>query len=210
MVGIPVALARKSVRHLKKNDPVLRPVIESIGPCGLTVASGQGFAMLVRSILSQQLSTKVANTLRRRLDELVEPHGCVAERLAECTVAELRAIGLSNRKAEYIIGIAEASLSGDIVFDELAALSDSEVIEKLTALRGVGIWTAKMHLMFALGRPDVLPFEDLGIRMAIRNLYGLEELPGPEDCERVAAAWRPYASIASWYCWRSLDAVPNK
>lgn len=183
-------------------------VIQRVGPCRLEPRPA-GLEMLVRSILSQQLSTVVAARLRERLEKLLGRSGYSAKRIARLSIAELRGVGLSQRKAEYVLAAAEATECGELCFEDFTTASNNEVIESLTALRGVGVWTAKMQLIFALGRPDVLPFEDLGIRMAIRNLYGFPELPGQAECEEVAMPWRPYTSIASWYCWRSLEPVPS-
>lgn len=208
MAALSPYFKRKGIRHLKEYDPVMREVIEQVGPCRLR-STGAGLEMLVRSILSQQLSTKVAATLRERLEVRLGRSGYSPKRIAKLSVAELREIGLSQRKAEYVIGAAEAAICGEVCFEDFANATDEDVIETLTSLRGVGVWTAKMHLIFALGRLDVLPHEDLGVRMAIRNLYGLDDLPDQAECERIAEPWRPYASLASWYCWRSLEAVPN-
>jgi 3-methyladenine DNA glycosylase/8-oxoguanine DNA glycosylase len=123
--------------------------------------------------------------------------------------ARMRSLGLSSRKTEYIRALARQARSGAVAFDELRALSDDSVIERLTQVRGIGVWTVHMFLIFALRRADVLPVEDLGIRAAIRRAYGLAEMPTPQDVAVLGARWRPYRTVASWYLWRSREPNAN-
>jgi DNA-3-methyladenine glycosylase II len=121
----------------------------------------------------------------------------------------MRALGLSTQKTAYIRDLARHVRDGDIVFEDLAEMSDDAIIERLTQVKGIGVWTVHMFLMFALRRPNVLPTGDLGIRNAIRKAYGMEEIPKPADIEALAASWHPYCSVASWYLWRSLEPNAN-
>jgi DNA-3-methyladenine glycosylase II len=123
--------------------------------------------------------------------------------------ARMRSVGLSRQKTEYIRDLARHARDGALVFEELASLTDREVIERLTRVKGIGVWTVHMFLIFALQRLDVLPTGDLGIRAAIRKAYGLEALPTPAEMEAMARAWRPYCTVASWYLWRSMEPNAN-
>jgi DNA-3-methyladenine glycosylase II len=161
--------------------------------------------MLVRSILSQQLSTGAARTIRGRLEAILPPGGLTPENLATISHSEMRSAGVSNQKAEFLADLTDAALTGRIRLAKIGRKSDDDVIAELTQVHGIGRWTAQMFLIFSLGRLDVFPFDDLGVRAAIRNLHGLQDLPDRPTGEAVAAKWRPYASVASWYCWRSID-----
>jgi DNA-3-methyladenine glycosylase II len=195
---------RKAIEHLKKADPVLGSIIERVGPYGIKFLD-PGFETLVKSIVSQQLSGKVAKTIYGRLIEAAGGR-LTPETLLKLRPSRMRALGLSRQKIEYIRDLARHSRSGVVDFTRLPDCSDDEVIEHLTAVKGIGVWTAHMFLIFALRRPNVLPTGDLGIRAAIRKAYGLEELPKPSAIEEMARGWHPYCSVASWYLWRSLEA----
>ena len=194
---------RKAIIHLKKKDPTLRGIIERVGPYRAQFLEPT-FATLVRSIVYQQLSGRVARVIYQRLLEAaggeVTPAGILKLR-----PAKLRAIGLSKQKSAYIADLARRTAEGSVVFETIHNLTDAEVIEHLTAVKGIGVWTAHMFLIFALRRIDVLPTGDLGVRTAIRKAYALPELPKPAEIEQLAAAWRPFCSVAAWYLWRSLD-----
>jgi DNA-3-methyladenine glycosylase II len=192
-----------AVPHLRGRDPVLRRVIDVAGPCTLRPRRDR-FEMLAGSILAQQLSTAAARTIRSRLVERAGGR-LAAEPLLALSDEEFRLCGVSAQKAGYLRDLASRVASGSLPMNQLGRLSDEEVIERLTVVKGVGRWTAQMFLIFALGRPDVLPHDDLGIRNAIRRLYGLPEMPRRDEVDRIAEPWRPYASVASWYLWRSLD-----
>jgi DNA-3-methyladenine glycosylase II len=197
---------RKAIIHLKKSDPLLAAVIDRVGPCRIEYREAE-FSTLVRSIVYQQLSGKVAAVIFERFLQLLPRRKLTPGAVLRLSIADLRSAGLSNAKAAYILDLAEKTLARSIKFHELPALSDDEVIASLTQVKGVGVWTAHMFLIFALQRPDVLPVGDLGVRSAIKKVYGLEALPVPAEVERIAAAWRPYCSIAAWYLWRSLDGA---
>lgn len=199
---------RKAIIHLKKSDPTLRRIIEKVGPYRIGFLEPT-FATLVRSIVYQQLSGKVAVVIFNRLLEAAT-NGGRAEQLTPQAIlklrpAKLRAIGLSKQKSAYILDLAQRTKGGSVTFETIHQLSDDEVIEHLTAVKGIGVWTAHMFLIFALRRTDVLPTGDLGVRMAIRKAYELPELPKPVEIEEIARSWRPYCSVAAWYLWRSLD-----
>jgi len=162
----------------------------------------------VRSIVYQQLSGRVASVIFGRVAAAagtpLTPQGILKLR-----PARMRSLGLSKAKTDYIRDLARHTRDGKVVFDRLGSLSDDEVVECLTQVKGIGNWTAHMFLMFALERPDVLPVGDLGVRTAIRKAYGLSQLPSPAEMEELAGKWRPWCSVASWYLWRSLDGDAN-
>ena len=193
-----------AVKHLRVADPVMRNVIRQVGPFTLK-PGGDRFAMLVRSIISQQISTKAARSIRQRLQDLCPDQKLTAENLSRFDPDELRTAGVSPQKARYIGELCVAVVEERLRLRQLGRFSDEAVIEQLIQVKGIGRWTAQMFLIFALGRLDVFPHDDLGIRTAIRNLYGLDDLPDKQASHEIAEPWRPYASVASWYCWRSGD-----
>jgi DNA-3-methyladenine glycosylase II len=193
-----------AIAHLRASDPVMARVIGAVGPYTLK-PSRHGFRMLVRSILSQQISMGAARSIRRRLEKHLGTTRFTAAMLAPLTPAELRTLGVSPQKAAYLLDLARKSVDGQIQFRRFHRLKDEEIIAELTQIKGIGRWTAQMFLIFSAGRVDVFPHEDLGVRTAIRNLYGLRDLPDRETSDRIAERWRPYCSVASWYCWRSLE-----
>ena len=192
----------KAVNHLRAADPVLAGIIDRVGPFRLQTTEAS-FHGLARSIVYQQLSGKAAGTIFGRLTTAsCDP--LRAEHVLRLTGEELRACGLSKQKMGYLLDLAGRTASGDLDFAALHSLSDEEVIARLTAVKGVGVWTAHMYLIFALGRPDVLPVGDLGICNAMRKAFRLRKLT-PQRMEKIAAKWRPWRSVASWYLWRSLE-----
>jgi DNA-3-methyladenine glycosylase II len=193
-----------AVRHLRKQDPVLKSLIRAVGPFTLRTER-DGFKMLVSSIISQQISGKAARSIRLRLQGRIAPQRISPEAIAALSIEELRGVGLSHQKAAYLHDLAAKVRAGDVRLQRLSRWTDEEIIEELIQVKGIGVWTAQMFLMFSLGRLDVFPHDDLGIRSAIRNLYGLADLPDKKTSHRIAAPWRPYATIASWYCWRSHE-----
>lgn len=196
---------RKAITHLKKADPRLKKLIEKVGPYRMEYGEPV-FESLARSIVFQQLSGKAAGTIYSRLLAALDPeHGCCPAEILRQSPEQLRALGLSNQKAAYLRDLAQHTTNGVIQFEGLAELPDEEIIARLTTVKGVGVWTAQMFLMFALRRPDIFATGDLGIRAGVKKLYDLPELPKPQEMERLAAPWRPYRSVASWYLWRSLD-----
>ena len=196
---IAIALA-----HLRSADPVMRGMIDEVGTFTLRPERDR-FRMLVRSIISQQISTGTARSIRQRLEELVAPEGLTAASLARFSPEQLRSAGVSPQKATYILDLVSNVRDGIVDLRQIGRYSDERVIEQLTTVKGIGRWTAQMFLIFALGRPDVFPHNDLGVRSAIRDQYELDDLPDEETSCSIAEKWRPYASVASWYCWRSLD-----
>lgn len=191
-------------RHLRRRDPVLRQVIRQVGPCTYPLRRDR-FGSLARSIVYQQISGAAASTILGRLMAALPGGKLEPARLAAFTPEQFRLAGISKQKAGYLKSLAELSLSGDLRLSQIGRLSDDDIIAELTQVKGIGVWTAQMFMMFSLGRPDVLPWDDLGVRQAIRKLYRLDEMPTRADSERIAEPWRPYASAASWYCWRSLE-----
>jgi DNA-3-methyladenine glycosylase II len=198
------AKIRSARRHLRASDPVMKAMIDAVGPFTLRFNNDR-FGLLVRSIISQQISTSAARSIRKRLQELAAPDELTAEDLATFTVDGLRSVGLSSQKASYVADLASKVNDGTVDLRQIGRFSDERVVDTLTQVRGIGQWTAQMFLIFSLGRPDVFPHDDLGVRTAIRDQYGLDDLPDKKTSHTIAAPWRPYASVASWYCWRSLD-----
>jgi DNA-3-methyladenine glycosylase II len=193
---------RKALNHLKKSDPVLASIIDRVGAYKIQYRE-PALQTLVRSIVYQQLHGKAAATIFGRLQAAAEP--LTPESILKLRPARMRAVGLSNQKTMYIRELARLTRDGAIDFERLPELEDATVVEHLTRCKGIGVWTVHMFLIFALKRPDVLPTGDLGIRSAMKKAYQLAELPKPDEMQRIAAAWRPYSSVASWYLWRSLD-----
>lgn len=194
----------QAVRHLRTADPVMRCLIDRAGECTWRPQRDR-FGMLVRSIISQQISTAAARSIQARLEARLAPGPITAAAVAALPDPELRALGLSRQKATYLHDLAEKVATGVVQLDRVGRWSDERVIAELTQVNGIGHWTAQMFLIFSLGRLDVFPHGDLGVRSAIRDLYGLAELPGKSQSYEIAEPWRPFATVASWYCWRSLD-----
>jgi len=203
VIQIEAALA-----HVRKADRVMRRVIDAVGPCTLR-PERKRFSVLARAIISQQVSTAAARTIRQRLEGILTGGVLSAAAIAELNEPALRAVGLSRQKASYLIDLARKSLDGTVRLERLGRMSDHEVVTTLTQIKGIGRWTAEMFLIFSLGRLDVMPYDDLGVRSALRNLYGLDDLPAKEACLKLAEPWRPFATIGSWYCWRSLELQRN-
>jgi DNA-3-methyladenine glycosylase II len=195
---------KKALNHLRKVDPVMGAIIERVGPYAVRY-NQPVFDTLVRSITYQQLSGKAAATIFGRLVAAAKVSPLTPEAILKLRPARMRALGLSGQKMEYIRTLARMTRDGEISFEGLADLEDHAVIEHLTQVKGVGVWTVQMFLMFALKRPNILPTGDLGIRAAMKKAYALEELPKPAEMEKLAASWHPYCTVASWYLWRSLE-----
>ena len=179
-------------------------LIDRAGPFTLKLDRNR-FGMLVRSILSQQISTKAARSIRLRLDELIKPQSLSAEAIAALSDDELRSVGLSRQKVTYLKDLSARVLDQRLQLNRIGRLSDEDAIEHLIQVKGIGRWTAQMFLIFSLGRLDVFPHDDLIVRSSIRELYRLDELPTKKDSHAIAELWKPYSTIASWYCWRFLD-----
>lgn len=187
----------------------MKRMIDAVGPFTLRLHRDR-FGLLVRSIISQQISTSAARSIRGRLQELAGPNGLTATNLVRFTGDQLRSAGLSPQKTAYVTDLSRRVNDGTVNLRQIGRLADERVIEQLTRVKGIGRWTAQMFLIFSLGRPDVFPHDDLGVRTAIRDQYGLDDLPNKETSLSIAEPWRPYASVASWYCWRTLDLERNK
>lgn len=197
---------RQAVRHLKKSDPALKAVIERVGPCRLTIVKdGTHFDHLVRCIVYQQLSGKAAATIHGRVLALYGGRRPTPAELAKAKVPALRAAGLSGRKVEYIQELARRTASGEIPIERLHEMTDEQVMETLTGIRGIGRWTAQMVMMFRLGHPDVFPELDLGVQKAVQKLHRMRKLPTPDKMQKIGVRWAPYRSVATWYLWRSLE-----
>jgi DNA-3-methyladenine glycosylase II len=194
---------KQAILHLKRADPVLADIIGRVGEYRIQFREPV-FETLVRSIVYQQLSGRVASVIFGRLEGALKGSVTPAA-ILKLRPERMRKLGLSAQKTAYIRDLARHTRDGAVVFEELAGLPDDEVIARLTKVKGIGVWTAHMFLIFALRRPNVLPTGDLGIRNAIRKAYAMEEAPLPADMEAVAARWHPYCSVATWYLWRSLD-----
>jgi len=194
---------RKAVNHLKKSDPVLRAIIERVGPCRMEFGAPE-FCSLAEAIVYQQLNGKAAVTIFRRFAALAgDP--LTPEGILKLSDEQLRSVGLSRQKSAYLKDLSAKTAGGLLDFARLHELTDEEVIQHLTQVKGVGVWTAHMFLMFSLQRPNVLPTGDYGVQVAIRKYYRKRKLPKPKDMEKIARAWEPYRSVACWYMWRSLD-----
>jgi DNA-3-methyladenine glycosylase II len=194
---------RKAIRHLRQADPVLSAIIEHVGSYKINYDE-PSFASLAEAIVYQQLHGKAAATIFKRLTDLtglpLTPQGIL--KLSE---AQMRGVGLSKQKLSYLRDLAAKAQSGEVDFASLPALPDDKVVKELTKIKGIGVWTAHMFLMFSLRRPNVLPTGDLGIQMAIRKHYRKRKLPKPAQMEKIARPWEPYRTVACWYLWRSMD-----
>ncbi len=198
----------RALRHLRKSDPVLAEVIRRVGPFQLEPRRGR-FQSLVRSILAQQISTAVARSMLRKLEAHLAPNKLTPGSLGQLSFDDLRGLGLSRQKASYLQDLTEKVVNKTVRLHRVHRLTDEEIIDELTQVKGIGRWTVQMFLIFCLGRPDVFAPDDFGLRSAIQRLYGLSELPKRAEAEEIAAPWRPHATVASWYLWRSLE-LPQK
>lgn len=200
---------RSAVRHLKGADPVLAGIIARVGPCRyVTRPAGSQLDALVRAIIGQQLSTKAAATIHSRVVALVGVEQPLPEHWLALDDPAMRAAGLSRQKIAYIRDLARHVQDELLPLAQLHTLPDEEVIRALIDVKGIGVWTAQMFLMFRLHRPDVLPVLDLGIRNAIKRAYGLRKDPTAKRMHALAKPWAPYRSVASWYLWQSLELPP--
>ena len=194
---------RKAINHLKKSDPVIREIINRVGPYRIEYGDPV-FHSLAEAIVYQQLNGKAALSIFKRFAALAgEP--LTPEGIMMVTDQQMRSAGLSKQKTSYLRDLAERTHRGELNFAGLADLPDEEVIEHLTQVKGIGVWTAHMFLMFSLRRPNVLPTGDFGVKMAIKKHYKKRKPPNPKQMEKIAKCWEPYRSVACWYLWRSLD-----
>jgi DNA-3-methyladenine glycosylase II len=199
---------QKARRHLSRRDPVLRQIIQTIGPCTLRPSINR-FGVLAHSIISQQISNRAAAAIRERLAKSLGPKGITVAGVRRASDDLLRTAGLSTAKIRSFRDLADQIHQKSLLLNGIHAFPDEEIIERLLPVRGIGIWTAQMFLIFSLGRPDVLPVTDFGLRKGVQLHYGLTDLPGKAELEQHAEPWRPYRSIATWYFWRSLGGVPQ-
>lgn len=198
-----------ALEHLRANDPVIARLIDNYPKPELN-KHGNYYHELVDSIISQQLSVKAARAIEGRFKDLFGGRFPEPEEILTKDVEELRSIGFSRPKARYVQDLAQKIIDGEVVFEGIDDLTNDEIIAELTKVKGIGEWTVHMFLMFCMGRLNVLPVGDLGIRNGISKLYEFEMTATPDDVRDVAEKnnWRPYESVASWYVWQSLDNVP--
>ncbi|HEY4160663.1 MAG TPA: DNA-3-methyladenine glycosylase [Candidatus Saccharimonadales bacterium] len=203
------AVAQEAAAYLAATDAVLQPVIAEKGLCTIRPNTDY-YQALVDAIISQQLSVHAARAIEQRFRDLFGGVFPTAGQILTTDADTLRGLGFSRAKATYVLDLAQHVVDGRVRFDHLDGLTNDEVVKELTAVKGIGEWTAHMFLMFCMGRTDVLPVGDLGIRNGIRKLYGLADAPTPAQITELAAArgWHPYESIASWYIWQSLNNAP--
>jgi DNA-3-methyladenine glycosylase II len=196
-----------AIAFLKKSDPILARLIQQVGPCDLEPPQPEADLLfsLSKTILHQQLSTKVANVIHGRFLQLYPERLPAAIDILNTPDETLRGVGISRSKVVYLKDLAQKVLDGLPTMAELEEMEDEAIIQTLTQVKGIGRWSAQMLLIFRLGRLDVLPVDDLGVRAGIRKLYQLDELPSKKAVELIGQKWKPYGAIASWYLWRSLD-----
>lgn len=195
---------RQAQRHLRSHDPVMKAVLKQVGPFTLKLERNR-LQALIRSIVSQQISTAAARTILARLQAATGGAPFSTAAIVELDVDSLRELGISRQKAGYLLDLCQRVESGALNLSQLHRLDDEAVIETLTEVKGIGRWTAQMFLIFSLGRLDIVAPDDHGLKTAQMKLYGLETLPDKSTFLQIAEPWRPFASVASWYCWRSLD-----
>jgi DNA-3-methyladenine glycosylase II len=197
----------EALEHLRRADPVLRGVIDRLGPIEITTEPDLWWS-LVDAIVSQQVSVYAAAAIVGRVAALGANGRPTPAEIAAASDDALRAAGLSRAKVRYVKDLASRWLDGSLRHERIAAMTDPEVVAELTQVKGIGVWTAEMILIFTLGRPDVLPVDDLGVRVAAQQLYALPERPGREELLRIGEPWRPWRTLASRYLWRSLGKTP--
>jgi len=200
----------KAAKYLSKNDNILAVIIAD-APLPKLVAHQNYYQELVESIISQQLSIKAADAILKRFLGLFNDKFPTPKQILEIDIETLRSVGLSRQKASYIQDLAQKVIDGEVHFHELDSMTNDEIIATLTKIKGVGVWTVHMFLMFCMGRLDILPTGDLGIQNGIQRLYNLTARPDAQIIEELAAKnkWHPYESVASWYVWHSLGNKPS-
>ena len=199
---------RKAVLHLKKSDPIMRAIIEKHGPCHI-VYGEPCFASLAETIVYQQLHGNAAAAIFKRFADMSR-RPLLPEGVLKLSDEQMRSAGLSKQKVSYLRSLAELTLSGVLNFEQLPNLPNEEVIAHLTHVRGIGLWSSQMFLMFTLRRPDILPTGDLGIQIAMQKHYRKRKLPKPAEMEEIAKAWVPYRTYACWYLWKTVDTKEAK
>jgi 3-methyladenine DNA glycosylase/8-oxoguanine DNA glycosylase len=207
---IDPATLRKAEARLRRSDPVLAAIMRDVGPCRLrTDQTGGAFAALVESIVYQQITGKAAASIYGRVRKLIKRRHPRPQDILAATEEALRGAGLSRQKVAYLRDLAEKVRDG-LKLRALGRLENEAVIEALTEVKGIGRWTVEMFLIFRLGRLDVLPVHDYGIRKAMQRAYRLRKLPTPDRMRRLAEPWRPYRTVACWYLWRSLESKAGR
>lgn len=209
MTVINGRIAKQAAAYLRQVDPILRPIIDQVGVCMIAPHTNY-YQELVDSIISQQLSVHAARSIEGRFRDLFGGKFPTAEQILTTDVETLRGLGFSYAKGRYVLDLAQHIVDGTVRFDRLDSQSNEEILQELTAVKGIGAWTVHMFLMFCMGRTDVLPIGDLGVRNGIHKLYKFEDAPTPEQITKLAEKnqWHPYESIASWYVWQSLNNAP--
>jgi DNA-3-methyladenine glycosylase II len=208
-------MGTKATAHLAASDPVMAGLVERLGELSVGARRRKrtlpvdAYGMLLRSVIGPQLSVKAAATIHDRFLGLFDGRTPAPEQVLDADPQALRDVGFSWRKVEYVRDLAEHVISGELELDRLDELSDEEVIAEITAVRGFGVWSAHMFLIFFLERPDVLPTGDLGVRRGAQLAYGLGEMPAPAELEAIAKPWRPYRTLGSIYLWESLGNAPT-
>jgi DNA-3-methyladenine glycosylase II len=201
---------KRAIRHLQQADPVMATIIERIGPFKMRYRE-PSFDAMARSIVYQQLHGKAAATIFERVrcaclnGSVQNRDGLTPASILALSEQQLRACGLSRQKLSYLRDLAQRTASRDIDFDRLPSMSDEDVIEHLTRVKGIGVWSAQMFLIFALRRPNVMPTADYGINAAIKKAYRKRQMPKPKQILKISRSWHPYCSIACWYLWRYAE-----
>ncbi|MEM7781924.1 MAG: DNA-3-methyladenine glycosylase 2 family protein [Planctomycetota bacterium] len=199
---------KTACEHLCKSDPIMNAIINQVGPF-TAKARRDRFTTLVFSIISQQISVAAAATIKQRLVDSFPDQKVNAERLAQYSVEQLRELGVSRQKAIYVLDLSNKVHRGKVVLEQMHRKTNQEIIDELVQVKGIGVWTAQMFLMFSMARLNVLPVDDLGIKNAVASHYGFGNLPDRKQIEKVAQKWQPYETIACWYLWRSLENSPG-
>ena len=200
----PLPSRRRILNHFNENDAEMAAVIKQVGPLQLQ-RNRNYFIVLCKSIVSQQISTSAAHTIYRRFHDLFQSRSPTPERVLSMSPSALRSVGLSRQKAAYLQDLSRRFLDRSIRPRQLAYLSNEEIILRLTAVHGIGRWTAEMFLIFSLNRLEVLPVGDLGLRAAVQKIYGMKAMPSPKQLRALGKRWHPLETVATWYCWRLLD-----
>jgi DNA-3-methyladenine glycosylase II len=205
---IAKAVAEAS-EELARRDRAMRRIVAEVGPADLRRGrpARTHFAELARAICYQQLAGAAANAIHGRFDALFDGEGPSPEAVLALPVETMRSVGLSGNKTASIRDLAEKVIAGDVELDRMGRLPDDEIVRELTLVRGIGRWTAEMFLIFQLGRLDVWPVEDFGVRNGYARLYGLADVPPPRELVQFGDRFRPYRTVAAWYCWRAADTV---
>jgi len=194
------------LEHLKSTDPVLNNLIDQVGECTLSPRKNEPFDVLASSIISQQLSEKAATSIKNRLlNKIGRERPLLSEYFVDLNIEDIRACGISNAKAKYILLLAEQCLNGSFDVSQFDGKDNKSIIDELIKIKGVGLWTAEMFLIFCLGKQDVFSINDAGLKRAIKGLYGTKYIESEKTILKLTKNWKPYRSIASWYLWRHID-----